>query len=145
VIAEREFLVPAYTFDASDYMDSKDGWKWKGLKFERRPMWVIEMVQQDKNYIYSKRVGYYDEDSWAPQMADRYDKRGNLWRMYEAYPYSDPCNKMRMIIGYIYMNLESGRYEVFGGCREILPTTTKYDTGLPESYFTVQALRTSGR
>jgi hypothetical protein len=65
--------------------------------------------------------------------------------MYESYGYADPCNKMRMWIGHIYMNLESGRYEVFGGCRELLPTTTVYDTGLDPSDFTVQALRKSGR
>jgi hypothetical protein len=65
--------------------------------------------------------------------------------MYEAYPYSDACNKIRMVTGYIYMNLESGRYEVFGGCRKMLPKTTVYDTGMSESHFTVQALREAGR
>jgi hypothetical protein len=65
--------------------------------------------------------------------------------MYEAYGYADSCNKMRMYMGWIYMNLESGRYELFGGCRKQLPTTTVYDTGLDESLFTVQALRKSGR
>ncbi len=80
VIAEREFLVPAYTFDASDYLDSKDGWKWKGLKFERRPMWVIEMVQQDKNYLYSKRVGYFDKETLLPQLWELYDQKGRYYR-----------------------------------------------------------------
>jgi len=116
------------------------------IRYELHRVWIVEgTLKEGLDHPYSKRVGYYDEDSWQPQMADRYDKRGNLWRMYEAYPYSDACNKMRMIIGYIYMNLESGRYEVFGGCRKMLPSTTIYDTGLDESYFTVQALRKSGR
>ena len=50
-----------------------------------------------------------------------------------------------MVNGYVYMNLESGRYELFGGCRNLLPKTTVYDTGLDENLFTVQALRKSGR
>ncbi len=81
VIEEREFLVPAYSFDGSDYLDSKDGWKWKGLKFERRPMWVLEMKQLDKNYIYSKRVFYFDKETLLPQLHLMYDQKGRLYRM----------------------------------------------------------------
>ena len=81
VLEEREFLVPAYTFDASDYLDSKDGWKWKGLKFERRPMWVLEMKQLDKNYIYSKRVFYFDKETLLPHLHLMYDQKGRLYRM----------------------------------------------------------------
>ncbi len=81
VLEEREFLVPAYTFDGSDYFDSKDGWKWKGLKFERRPMWVLEMNQLDKNYIYSKRVFYFDKETLLPHLHLMYDQKGRLYRM----------------------------------------------------------------
>ena len=80
VIEEREFLMPSYSFDASDYLDSNDGWKWKGLKFERRPMWVIEMKQLDKNYLYSKRVGYFDKETLLPQLWELYDQKGRYYR-----------------------------------------------------------------
>ena len=30
-----------------------------------------------------------------------------------------------MLAGYVYLNLDSGRYELFGGCRTQLPTTTR--------------------
>jgi len=83
VIDEREFLVPAYTFDASDYLDSKDGWKWKGLKFERRPMWVVEMKQLDKNYLYSKRVGYFDKETLLFHLWEMYDQKGRYYRMFD--------------------------------------------------------------
>jgi hypothetical protein len=84
VIAEREFLVPAYTFDVSDYLDSKDGWKWKGLKFERRPMWVVEMKQLDKNYIYSKRVFYFDKETLLPHLHETYDQKGRYYRAFDV-------------------------------------------------------------
>jgi hypothetical protein len=116
------------------------------LRYELHRVWVVEgTLKEGLDHPYSRRVSYYDEDSWQCGVGDRYDKRGNLWRMYEAYPYSDVCNKMRMITGYVYMNLESDRYEVFGGCRNMLPKTTIYDTGMDESLFTVQALRKAGR
>ena len=84
VIAEREFLVPAYTLDCSDYLDSKDGWKWKGLKFERRPMWVIEMKELDKNYIYSKRVFYFDKETLLAHLEEMYDQKGRYYRMFDV-------------------------------------------------------------
>jgi hypothetical protein len=84
VIDEREFLVPAYTFDVSDYVDSKEKFKWKGLKFERRPVWVIEMNQKDPNYIYSKRVAYFDKETLLPLLWEMYDQKGRLYRTFES-------------------------------------------------------------
>ena len=116
------------------------------IRYELHRVWVVEgTLKEGLSHPYSRRVSYYDEDMWQPVLGDRYDKRGNLWRMYEAYGFADSCNKMRMYIGHVYMNLESGRYELFGGCRKMLPTTTVYDTGLDVDEFTVQALRKSGR
>jgi len=43
------------------------------------------------------------------------------------------------------LNFESGRYELFGGCREEDTINTIYDTGLKDSVFSVQGLRKSGR
>jgi len=80
VIDEREFLMPAYTFDGASYLDSRDGWKWKGLRFERRPMWVVEMKQLDRNYIYSKRVLYFDKETLVPQLEEMYDQKGRYYR-----------------------------------------------------------------
>jgi hypothetical protein len=83
VLEEREFLIPGHTTDVSDYIDSKDGWKWKGLRFERRPLWVVEMKQLDKNYIYSKRVVYVDQESLLPLLWEYYDQKGRLYRTFE--------------------------------------------------------------
>jgi Protein of unknown function (DUF1329) len=152
LIGKKEMYVAYNNYELwpPDAEDEEECWAMdmnpERIRYELHRVWVVEgTLKEGLDHPYSKRVGYYDEDSWQPEMADRYDKRGNLWRMYEAYPYSDACNKMRMIIGYVYMNLESGRYELFGGCRKLLPKTTVYDTGLAEDLFTVQALRTSGR
>jgi hypothetical protein len=83
VIEDREFLVPAYTVDASEYFDSKDSFKWKGLRFERRPVWVVEMDQKDSNYIYSKRVMYFDKETLLPLLMEFYDRKGRYYRTFE--------------------------------------------------------------
>jgi hypothetical protein len=84
VIEEREYLVPAYTFDCASWLDSKDKFRWKGLKFERRPVWVIEMKQKDPNYIYSKRIGYFDKETLMPLLWEFYDQKGRYYRTFEG-------------------------------------------------------------
>jgi hypothetical protein len=152
LLGKREMYVAYNCYDMflPDSEDEDECWAMdlnpERIRYELHRVWVVEgTLKEGVVHPYSKRVGYYDEDSWQPVLGDRYDRRGNLWRMYEAYGYADSCNKMRMYAGYIYMNLESGRYELFGGCRKIVPGTTVYDTGLDESEFTVEALRKSGR
>jgi hypothetical protein len=94
---------------------------------------------------YSRRVGFYNEDTWLPAVADRYDRRGNLWRTFEFYTYYDYCQKMRALPAAIYLNLESGRYELFGGCRTKDTYLVIMDMGLSEDLFTVSSLRKTGR
>ena len=52
---------------------------------------------------------------------------------------------MRGFPASLYLNLESGRYELFGGCRTEDTYLAIMDTGLAESLFTVSALRKAGR
>ena len=116
------------------------------IRYELHRVWVVEgTVKEGVNHPYSKRVSYYDEDHWQGSVADRYDKRGNIWRMYECYPYTDYCIKMKMTAGYIYLNLESGRYDLFGGNITEKTPATVYDIGIDESEFTVSNLRKLGR
>ncbi len=152
LLGKREMYVSNNNYDiwALGATDADECWPLdinpERLRYELMRVWVVEGTAiEGLNHPYSKRVGYYDEDSWQPAFAERYDKRGKLWRTYESYPAADYCNKYKMIIGYIYLNLESGRYEVFGGGRTKDSYNTIYDTGLKESEFTVQALRRAGR
>ncbi|MEW6441743.1 MAG: DUF1329 domain-containing protein [bacterium] len=116
------------------------------IRYELHRVWVVEgTLAEGQSHPYSKRVSYYDEDFWQPVVAERYDKRNNLWRMAEYFQCYNYCTKQRYVIGYIYVNLESGRYEVFGGCRNENTRTNATDIGLKEEEFTVQALRKLGR
>ncbi len=116
------------------------------LRYELRRVWVVEGTpRKGLNHPYGKRVGYYDEDTWGPAVADRYDKRGNLWRVLEWYTSYDYCQQMRSVPAQQYLNLESGRYELTGGCRTPETTLPVYDNGFAESEFSVQSLRKKGR
>ena len=65
--------------------------------------------------------------------------------MLEFYTSYDYCQNMRLAPAIMYMNLESGRYELSGGCRSDGAVMGVYETGLQEDEFTVQALRKAGR
>ena len=51
------------------------------LRWETHRVWVVEAtLKPGKRHIYSKRVFYIDEDSWAALASDEYDARGQLYR-----------------------------------------------------------------
>ena len=51
------------------------------VRWELHRVWVVEAtLKADKRHIYSKRVFYIDEDTWAALASDEYDGRGQLYR-----------------------------------------------------------------
>jgi len=85
IIDDREFLVPAPTVDGTPWMSSKEKYIMKDLKFERRPMWVLETKQLDQNYIYSKRIWYIDKETLDLWFIENYDQKGRLYRTYTTH------------------------------------------------------------
>ncbi|MBI5603784.1 MAG: DUF1329 domain-containing protein, partial [Deltaproteobacteria bacterium] len=83
LIGEGEFLVPITT-DGAPYMSSKEGFILKNLQFERRPCWVVQLTQLDKNYVYGKRIFYVDKEILYPHHIESYDQKGRLYRTYDA-------------------------------------------------------------
>jgi hypothetical protein len=79
IVAEREHLVHSPTIDGSWYMKKSDK-SLQGIKFERRPQYVIELNQLDPNYIYSKRIIYQDKETFINQSIYSYDQKGRLYR-----------------------------------------------------------------
>ena len=116
------------------------------LRYELRRLWVVEAtLKEGVDHDYSKRVEYCDEDSWYFVRGDRYDMRGNLWRTSELYTYTDPCQVWRVTNGIHFINLESGRYELYGGALTKDYREARINVKLDPGEFTVQALKRSGR
>jgi hypothetical protein len=152
LIGRKEMYIPVNNYDiwephATDQEECFPGdINPARARYELRRVWVVEGTpRKGLEHPYGRRVGYYDEDTWMPAAGDRYDKRGNLWRMIEFYTAYDYCQKQRLLPANIYLNLESGRYELSGGCRREGTILGVWDSGLKESAFTVQSLRKSGR
>jgi len=81
VIAEREYLMPTHSLDGSPYVTSASkGLEQRNLEFERRPMYVVELIQTDKNYVYGKRILYIDQETFILKFGEHYDQKGRLYR-----------------------------------------------------------------
>jgi len=53
-----------------------------GYTFERCNTYVVEAVNKDPNYIYSKRVWYIDPESYIIHWQEMYDKLGRYWKCF---------------------------------------------------------------
>lgn len=52
------------------------------LRWELHRVWVVEAtLKKGKRHIYAKRVFYLDEDTWQVTSTDKYNSRGELWRL----------------------------------------------------------------
>ena len=56
---------------------------WNGFQRERVNHWAVEVRNKDPNYIYSKQIWYLDPESWQMNFKVMYNRRGELWKMYE--------------------------------------------------------------
>ena len=79
VIAEREYLVPSYTTDGFGYFSSETK-ELVDLDFERRPLYVLKLIQMDENFVYSKRIMYFDKETFLLLYVENYDQKGQLYR-----------------------------------------------------------------
>ena len=114
------------------------------LRYELHRVWVVEAtLKPGARHIYSKRVFYIDEDSWAVLHADQYDARGGLWRVREVYGvqlYDAPAFGPA---GEVIYDLQARRYLVNALTNEEKPVEfgKKYTT----ADFSTAALRRMGR
>jgi hypothetical protein len=47
---------------------------------------VVEAtLRPGKQHVYSRRVFYFDEDTWRAILSESYDLNGKLWRVAEAH------------------------------------------------------------
>ena len=91
--------------------------------------------------MYGRRDFYLDEDSWQILLKDQYDNRDNLWRWSFANVkqyYNVPVTRQTQ-----YYNFDS-QVPVYQGANFYAdgPPSTK---DMPDTYFTIQHLRKSGR
>jgi hypothetical protein len=98
------------------------------VRWELHRVWVVEAtLREGKRHVYSKRVFYLDEDSWAALASDEYDARGQLYRAGLAYmapsydlpaPYTDMFTHYDLVAGIYAL---TGFIAETGGLRHTKP------------------------
>lgn len=113
------------------------------VRGELHRVWVVEAtLAEGKRHIYSKRVFYLDEDSWAAIASDQYDMRGQLYRAGFAFVAPSYDLPAPMVDTHVIYDLISGIYATnfytaeTGGVRYVDP--------LPESEWGPDAMAGAG-
>jgi hypothetical protein len=64
---------------------------WKGLPWApvsavlvRRPMWIVEAIPRDPNYLYGRILLRFDAETYQGSFASKYDRAGTLLSSYQA-------------------------------------------------------------
>ncbi|MNZ44111.1 hypothetical protein D3C78_617330 [compost metagenome] len=92
LVGKKEMYVPYNTYKMTYETEPKDLLTPNHLnpdhvRWELHRVWVVEAtLKEGKRHIYSKRVFYIDEDSWAALASDQYDGQGQLYRTVIATP-----------------------------------------------------------
>ena len=84
-------------------------------RYELHRVWVVEATLKDgTSHIYKRRTFYVDEDSWMVAVSDKYDARGELWRVAEQHSINFYNIPMTYPSLEVHHDLQSGRYIAMG-------------------------------
>jgi Protein of unknown function (DUF1329) len=119
LVGKKEMYVPYNTYRATYSATAEELLKPRFLepslvRWELHRVWIVDArLRPGKRHIYSRRVFYLDEDSWAALTSDQYDGRGQLYRvgmalMAPSYdlpaPFADPFLHHDLVTGVYAIN-----------------------------------------
>jgi len=79
----RADLLVARHQDSKNVQRERGQGFWNGFQRERVNNWVVEVINKDPSYIYSKQIWYLDPETWQMNFKVMYNRQGQLWKMYE--------------------------------------------------------------
>ena len=109
-------------------------------RFELRRVWIVDStLREGTSHTFGRRTFYVEEDSWAINSVDCYDRRGGLYKFQEAHQtFAQNVQVVGGVPEVIY-DFQSGRYFMTAMANEDKPNdfSVSYDT----QYFTPRSLR----
>ncbi|KRW73840.1 hypothetical protein AO729_00700 [Pseudomonas sp. TTU2014-066ASC] len=96
LVGKKEMLIP-YNANKSQLASSTDELLMENhlnpdyVRWELHRVWVVEAsLRQGQRHTASKGTYYIDEDSWRAVTGERYDAKGNLWKVLYNLPVAAP-------------------------------------------------------
>ena len=110
VLECRDYLVPVtYTERPPELCKGLPVFQ---VNWELRPLWVLEIMINDSNYMYSRRVLYVDkeEGNYTIYWGEGYDQRGRMGRANGHAAPSDKGNGLRNLYAWLWINCITDHY-----------------------------------
>lgn len=151
LVGKKEMYIPYNAYKVMDpklkYADmvDKGGLKSDLMRYELHRVWVVEAtLRSGASHVLSKRTFYLDEDSHTIALADGYDSRGNLWRVYH-YPLVQAYDAGVMFqTSFTASDLSNGNYMVTALTNERPQPAYRWNSTGNANDFTADAIRRRG-
>jgi hypothetical protein len=116
------------------------------FRWELHRVWVVDaQLASGQRHQIPKARFYFDEDSWQGLFADRYDAKGQLWKVDGQTMIASPAAPAVRAAGYYSYDLLSGSLLIAGSFVGIKDPITYIDRkDAPDSLFTPEALASEG-
>jgi hypothetical protein len=151
LLGKKEMYIP---YNAYKLIDAKLKYKdmiQKGhvksdlFRYELHRVYAVEAtLKPGMSHVVAKRTFYLDEDSNLVALADGYDGRGNLWRVYSnplVQAYDVP---LMFQAPYVASDLSNGNYMVSALTNERKQPAYTWNAKAKVEDFTVDAIRRKG-
>jgi hypothetical protein len=112
------------------------------MTFERCNLLVLEVINKDPNYIYSKRVWYLDPETYYIMYTDIYDQQGRFWKLMfnSTQPLKSNTGVMKpVIVGTHFYDVQRTHAGLANSQKITQPTVS--DANVTEEMFTTSFLQ----
>ena len=148
IVGKKEMYIPYNTYKIDELPDYEPMMTAhfpnpEYIRWELHRVWeVTGTLKEGARHLYGKRHYYIDEDTWQISVIDKYDKRGNLWRLSYACGVNYYDFPVWHLTQYWHFDFQVDFYAAFTFYNGYPPAS--YDP-IPDDFFTVQSLRKLGR
>ncbi len=138
LVGKKEMIVP---FHAPTHNPKRKGIMFNpdDVRYELRTVWIVDGVNVDKSYVYSKRRSYVDTHSYDVIAADLWDRKNVLWKYIDISNSADLTNHISYTVFGASYDLIAHR------CTLVYNIKCRLNSGLKEAYFTSTNLQTTSR
>ena len=123
ILEKRDFLVPQTYLEKPPY-DFEKNRNCFPIDWEIRPLIVLELMTNNPDYVYSKRIIYVDAvpleegGTFILYWGDQYDQKGRLWKSNGQGAPTDNGKGFKNLFAWLYMNCQSNHYTIMDGYPE---------------------------
>jgi hypothetical protein len=150
LVGKKEMLIPYNTFAmeaggrcSTEQLLTPSHYNPDCVRFELHRVWVVEGTPKPGvRHIYSKKIMYFDEDAPGAGISDSYDQAGKPYRVNWVLPYPMYEAEAFSSDRFATFDLNTGAYTESVNATEL--GGFKLLPRRPSSYFTADALTTSG-